>query len=212
MVSQASSTNVKLIIDKIERYLPKDFVPMQFQLGQVTASVTNDTLLIMKIPLRRIYSYHLATTFYPTFCLMTIACLTLFIDPNHFQATIALSLTTMLVMQTLQENISDDLPKTATIKLVDVWLIAGSTVPFLVFLVLVVVEMLPSEQLTNTQVGDSNLEVNNKKWGMKEQGLCKERVHGWFRLLIPCSTAVFAVGYFTAAFFITAIHSSEFQA
>ena len=188
---------------------------MQFQLGQVTASVINDTLLIMKIPLRRIYSYHMATTFYPTFCLLTIACLTLFIDPNHFQATIALSLTTMLVMQTLQENISDDLPKTATIKLVDIWLIAGSTVPFLVFLVLVVVEMLPSELLMNNKVEDINL-GEHKKWGIervvKGQNFSKERVHAWFRFLIPCSTAVFAVGYFMAAFCICAMHGSEFHA
>ena len=44
----------------------------------------------------------------------------------------------MLVMQTLHENISNGLPKTAYIKLVDWWLIYGIVVPFLVFLVLVV--------------------------------------------------------------------------
>ena len=56
---------------------------------------------------------------------------------------------TMLVMQTLQVNISDDLPKTAFLKFIDFWLLFGMMVPFVVFLVLCILEALPSEKETN---------------------------------------------------------------
>ena len=46
----------------------------------------------------------------------------------------------------LQENINSGLPKTSDLKIVDFWLMGGMVVPFVVFVVLVVVEVLPSEK------------------------------------------------------------------
>ena len=41
----------------------------------------------------------------------------------------------------LQENINSGLPKTSDLKMVDFWLMGGMVVPFVVFVVLVVVEV-----------------------------------------------------------------------
>ena len=147
--------------------------------------------VIVFIPLTRQYQYHLAATFCPTSFLLIIACLTLFINPVHFEATVALSLTTMLVMQTLQANISSELPKTPYMKIIDIWLTFGMAVPFAVFLVLVLIEALPQQRKVDSQ--SFVRKIKNKK--SVKCRVTKERVHGFFKVVIPVCTVVF-VGSF----------------
>ena len=54
---------------------------------------------------------------------------------EHYGATIMVHLTTMLVMFTLYQSVSDNMPKTANLKLIDIWLLYGIIVPFVTFLV-----------------------------------------------------------------------------
>ena len=42
--------------------------------------------LVVTITLVRSYWYHMVTIFFPTACLMVVACLTLLIKPNRFEA------------------------------------------------------------------------------------------------------------------------------
>ena len=99
--------------------------------------------------------------------------------------------------------------------------------PFLVFLVLVIVEMLPSESdaarvvtagnnsaAKGKRVGDMEQSLKMKRGlnGTKVRGLTKERVHAWFKLVIPCATAVFSLGYFIVVVCIIAINENEFKA
>ena len=49
--------------------------------------------------------------------------MTLFIDASHFEATIMVALTSMLVMYTLYQSISATLPQTAYLKMIDYWLL-----------------------------------------------------------------------------------------
>ena len=176
-------------------------------MGKLTSIAESDPEkreVIVFIPLTRQYQYHLAATFCPTSFLLIIACLTLFINPVHFEATVALSLTTMLVMQTLQSNISSQLPKTPYLKVIDIWLTFGMTVPFVVFLVLVLVEALPSH---GKGTGKSSLIKETKKDKLgKTRWITKERVHGFFKVLIPVCTAVFVGGFWIYA--ITLIHNT----
>lgn len=104
----------------------------------------NKTLSIV-IKMKLEISYIIVSVYFPTICLFIIATMTLYIDPCHFEATIMVSLTTMLVTYTLYQSISDALPKTGTIKLVDIWLLVGMMLPFVVFLILVVVEIVPDK-------------------------------------------------------------------
>ncbi len=75
--------------------------------------------------LRRNYYMHLAITFLPSLSLIIIAELTLFVDRGHFEATIMVALTTMLVLYTLYQSIAATLPQTAYLKMIDIWLSGG---------------------------------------------------------------------------------------
>ena len=68
--------------------------------------------------------------------------MTLFIDVSHFEATIMVALTSMLVMYTLYQSISATLPKTAYLKMIDYWLLGGLIIPFIVFNALIVIDIL----------------------------------------------------------------------
>ena len=179
--------------------------PIQFTLGNITSSyIPLRKEILLHVPLTRKFEYHITATFCPTAFLLIIACLTLFINPVHFEVTVALALTTMLVMQTLQSNISSQLPKTPYLKVIDIWLTFGMTVPFAVFLVLVLVEALPSH---GKGTGKSSLIKETKKDKLgKTRWITKERVHGFFKVLIPVCTVVFVGGFWIYA--ITLIHNA----
>ena len=58
--------------------------------------------VFVEIKLKRHCLFHLATTYFPTLCLFLLSEVLLFINEEHFEATIMVSLTAMLVMYTLQ--------------------------------------------------------------------------------------------------------------
>ena len=96
----------------------------------------------VKITLCRKISYHIVNIYMPTFCLIIIAGLTLFIDYSHFEVNIMVALTSMLVTYTLYQSISDNLPNTAYMKMIDIWLFGGLTFPFFIVTILVIMDSL----------------------------------------------------------------------
>ena len=78
----------------------------------------------------------------PTLCLAIIAGLTLIIDLSHFEATIMVALTSMLVTYTLYQSISEYLPHTSYLKMIDIWLIGGLLFPFFIIAILVIMDFL----------------------------------------------------------------------
>ena len=108
-------------------------------------STKNNAEIIGKISFKRIPWFHISTTYAPIVCLFIMVLATLFIDTSHFEATIMIALTGMLVMQTLFTSISSSMPETAYLKLLDYWLIFGLIMPFLVFVVLVIWELMATK-------------------------------------------------------------------
>ena len=96
----------------------------------------------VKITLCRKLSYHIVNTYIPTFCLILIAGFTLFIDFSHFEVSIMIALTSMLVTYTLYQSISDHLPNTSYMKMIDVWLFGGLIFPFFIITILVIMDSL----------------------------------------------------------------------
>ena len=76
---------------------------------------------------------------------------------EHFKTAVPLVITALLVMYTLQGNIIAKLPVTAYIKLIDVWMLYGLIMPFIILLLVVLIEHLPE----NHQVKFSNLTIGN---------------------------------------------------
>ena len=67
---------------------------------------------------------------------------------ENFKSAIPLAITAMLVMYTLKGSISSQLPATSYTKFIDIWLLYGLLMPFLILIVIVLIEHLPD----NSQV------------------------------------------------------------
>ena len=91
--------------------------------------------VVVEFTLKRRYSFYLAAVYLPSICLLLAAEITLFIDESHFEATTMVALTSMLVMYTLYQASSAALPQTSYLKMIDVWLLPGLILPFVVFLI-----------------------------------------------------------------------------
>ena len=152
--------NVKLTAGMV-KYLGNEEL-VQFQVMKTVMISRGSDYIVVEITLRRMISYHIVSTFSPTLFLLLIGILTLFLDESHFEATIMLAITAMLVMYTLYESASSGLPKTAYLKMVDIWLIFGLVVPFIVFLVEMIAEImrnLTSEKECEEQTEESKIET-----------------------------------------------------
>ena len=96
------------------------------QSGEFTAQFINDqhfSKMIINIPMTRVSTNQFINTFFPTIILWMFGYSTLFIDPteNGFNHRFTGSGTALLVMATLINVVKSDLPKTAHIKLIDIW-------------------------------------------------------------------------------------------
>ena len=98
------------------------------------------------ITLCRKLSYHIVNIYIPTLCLIGIAAFTLFIDFSHFEVSIMIALTSMLVTYTLYQSISDYLPQTSYMKMIDIWLFGGLIFPFFIITILVIMDYLVNKE------------------------------------------------------------------
>ena len=105
--------------------------------------------LTVEITMKRMFQYHLAATFLPTILLIIITEITLFVDEKHFEVTVMIHLTTMLVMYTLYQGLQSIMPKTAYLKFIDIFLLYGLVVPFITFLVEVASKLLGGKEKPN---------------------------------------------------------------
>ena len=83
----------------------------------------------------------------------------MYIDESHFEATIMVSLTSMLVMYTLFQSHTDSLPQTAYIKMIDIWFLHGLVVPFFVFILEVSTELANAREKRsefNPEIGNTD--------------------------------------------------------
>ena len=72
----------------------------------------------------------LLTTYLPTVFILCIVYATNFFKPFFFEAVVTVNLTSQLVLTTLFISVSNSLPPTAYVKMIDVWLIFSQLIPF----------------------------------------------------------------------------------
>ena len=116
---------------------------VQFTVESTEMVLKSPKYLTVEITLKRMFQYHLAATFLPTILLVIVTEITLFVDEKHFEVTVMIHLTTMLVMYTLKGSVASELPATSYIKFIDIWLLNGLIMPFLILIVIVLMEHLP---------------------------------------------------------------------
>ena len=70
------------------------------------------------------------TIYLPTILILIIVYTTNFFKDFFFEAVVTVNLTSLLVLTTLFISVSQSLPPTAYIKMIDVWLIFAQLIPF----------------------------------------------------------------------------------
>ena len=84
----------------------------------------------IKILLQRRINNAILTIYLPTILILTIVYATNFFKDFFFEAVVTVNLTSLLVLTTLFISVSQSLPPTAYVKMIDVWLIFAQMVPF----------------------------------------------------------------------------------
>ena len=75
------------------------------------------------------------TIYMPTILLNIIGHSTNYFKPFFFEAVVTVNLTVMLVLTTMFVGVSQSLPKTSYIKMVDIWLVFNLLIPFVEVLI-----------------------------------------------------------------------------
>ena len=112
------------------------------------------------------------------------------------------ALTSNLVMFTLYNTIQHEMPVDSSIKLIDTWILHGLLMPMIVFLILAINELLNSkareyekqaaESSLNWVSGDIQIDVPIFEKSKSFLRFC--------RILVPVSSVVFVIIFFTVAF------------
>ncbi len=139
----------------------------------------------LQMHLERRYGIFMATIFLPTICLIMVAELTLFVNQAHFEATIMVSLTSMLVMYTLYQSVSNSLPATSYLKMIDIWLLVGLLLPFVVFMFLIVVDNKQQQEVMSVVRTTSGLNKDESR-----------RILKLAQILVPSATFIFCFVFF----------------
>ena len=135
-VTKTASPLIKLISKDLE-YLGKKFLTQYEVLGTVmdAQAVGKTQQLIVEITLGRQLLGTILNVFIPTIVLNLISYTTNFYKDDFFETVIAINLTTMLVIVTLFVSVSENLPPTSYMKMMDIWLLFNLFVPFLLILI-----------------------------------------------------------------------------
>ncbi len=153
------------------------------------------------IVIKRMFLFHLANTYIPTTCLIIIVEMTLFIDDSHFDTNVMVSLTTLLVMYTLYQSISNALPQTGYLKLLDFWLLFSLVTPFIIFcnhIVHKVLKKQPKEVRQTSMVGWELPKISNSRGQVATN------------TFLIFATILFIIAYWiTAAYFYTASYNLD---
>ena len=205
---------------------PKTMV--QFVVQSTKMYLKDPKYVVVDITLKRMFRYHLAATYVPTTLLMIVTEITLFVDEKHFEATIMVHLTTMLVMYTLYQGVSASMPKTADLKFIDIWLLFGLVVPFVTFVVETILRLLSTDieeeekvqeekrgyngygRLINVKVQNKtiplemsksmNMSPSKKKSKMTLRMKIKILLQYSSQILIPLTTILFVISYLVQAY------------
>ena len=86
--------------------------------------------VVVEVQLGRRLMGNLMTIYMPTILLNIIGHSTNYIQTSYFEAIVTVNLTAMLVLTTLFINVSNSLPPTSYLKMIDVYLIFSLLIPF----------------------------------------------------------------------------------
>ena len=152
------------------------------------------------VELTRLNTSFWLSLFIPSMCLILAAEITLFINEEHFKATITVALTANLVMYTLYQNVQSKLPQDSKLKLIDMWLLHGLLMPMVVFVILAINELVGKETvesplMKSAKVGNS-VKVESKTNQIGEGKLKNKTCRFVCKALVPITSTIFIITFF----------------
>ncbi|XP_071524589.1 uncharacterized protein [Panulirus ornatus] len=111
--------------------------------------------LQLRLVFQNQYGYYIGNAVVPSLLMAAICYLTFYFDLDDFTDRIMISLTSLLVLAALFTQTSQSIPKTAYLKLIDIWYVTLITTDFLIIVMLVIIEnqrmkdKLPTEFFTS---------------------------------------------------------------
>ena len=118
--------------------------------------------------------------------------MTLFFAKEHFKTAVPLAITSLLVMYTLKGSVSSKLPPTSYIKFIDIWLLYGLFIPFIISILLVLIEHAPSESsIVFVRSGGKEKKKKSPKYDWSS--LCKLLGQAILPLIQILSMTVYAI-------------------
>ena len=135
----------------------------------------NESKVEMKFKLKRNPSYLMISAYLPSFSVMMMATVPLFLnDEIHFATTIMLVLTAQLCLYTLFQSSTTDIPKTAFLKNIDYWNMLVTTVSLTNFFTLFL-------------------------WEVFQKNVILKQIKKIMKIAIPVITLLGVVGYWIVA-------------
>ena len=183
-----ASYNSEFVMQWIEPPQMENLDLMEYEVfGNLEYNNTDSPLndIIVYIKLRRRLSFHIFNTYIPSFCLLIIAVFTLFIDESHFEATIMVTLTSMLVIYTLYQSITANLPQTSYMKMIDVWIATCLIVPFIIIAIHITLDHMILKE-------SDQVMVINKKEDNKHNS---KKFLTFMQILLPLTVGIFCIVY-----------------
>jgi hypothetical protein len=134
---------VELVASQLNYLGPQDLT--QYFIRHTSMNLTTTGYIAVEVVLGRRLLGTLLTVYIPTILLVIIAHMTNYFKPFFFEAVVSVNLTVMLVstinvtsglipplqvLATMFISVSQNLPKTSYIKMVDIWLIFNLMIPF----------------------------------------------------------------------------------
>ncbi|XP_066964559.1 LOW QUALITY PROTEIN: uncharacterized protein [Macrobrachium rosenbergii] len=144
-----------------------------------------------------LYNYYISGTYVPTTLLMTITYFTFFFPLEDFTNRIMVSLTALLVLAALFLQTNQAMPRTAYLKLVDVWFVFCIAMDFIIVVILVVINYLRENCYHTVTPKD----LNNVKNGTPlTKNFRKHPQLPWLlntssRIIVPLGFIFFTIGY-----------------
>jgi hypothetical protein len=144
--------------------MESETVLTQYIIKNWTLSFTNLTEpadgIRMEIVLKRRIMNSVLTVYLPTILVLFIVYATNYFKEFFFEAVVSVNLTSLLVLTTLFISVSDSLPKTAYVKMIDIWLIFVQLVPWLEVLLHTAMDLMRTDDTEEEDEGKGR-EINH---------------------------------------------------
>ncbi|RXG56412.1 Gamma-aminobutyric acid receptor subunit beta-3 [Armadillidium vulgare] len=137
-------------------------------------------------------SFYITNTYVPTLILLIIGYLPFYFFIEDFNERIVVSITSLLVEATFFSQLSNTVPKSAYMKLIDIWCLFCIVIIFCVSLLLTWINYLREDKQFSRV---KRLENFDSKQGILKNIFSAENLNFLGQILIPLIVAIFSIAY-----------------